>query len=85
MSFKNNSNEINKPTSSILSTYSCVVRKPLDINPDIDFIRSCSFDNDLKNHPLSEGEVINIRSEIDRNVKSVFSFMFTFLIELDPL
>ena len=85
MSFKNNSNEINKPTSSILSTYSCVVRKPIDINPDIDFIRSCSFDNDLKNHPLSEGEVINIRSEIDRNVKSVFSFMFTFLIELDPL
>ena len=85
MSFKNNSNEINKPTSSILSTYSCVVRKPFDINPDIDFIRSCSFDNDLKNHPLSEGEVINIRSEIDRNVKSVFSFMFTFLIELDPL
>ena len=85
MSFKNNSNEINKPTSSILSTYSCVVRKPFDINPDKDFVRSCVFDNDLKNHPLSEGEVINIRTEIDRNVKSVFSFMFTFLIELDPL
>ena len=85
MSFINNSNEINKPTSSILSTYSCVVRKPFDINPDKDFVRSCVFDNDLKNHPLSEGEVINIRTEIDRNVKSVFSFMFTFLIELDPL
>ena len=87
MSFKNNSNEINKPTSSILSTYSCVVRKPFDFNfnPDKDFVRSCVFDNDLKNHPLSEGEVINIRTEIDRNVKSVFSFMFTFLIELDPL
>ena len=87
MSFKNNSNEINKPTSSILSTYSCVVRKPFDFdfNPDKDFERSCVFDNDLKNHPLSEGEVINIRTEIDRNVKSVFSFMFTFLIELDPL
>ena len=85
MSFKNNSNEINKPTSSILSTYSCVVRKPFDFNPDKDFVRSCVFDYDLKNHPLSEGEVINIRTEIDRNVKSVFSFMFTFLIELDPL
>ena len=85
ISFKNNSDEVNKPTSSILSTYSCVVRKPIDFKPDIDFIRSCSFNNDLKNHPLSEGEVINIRTEIDRNVKSVFSFMFTFLIEIDPL
>ena len=85
ISFKNNSDEVNKPTSSILSTYSCVLRKPIDFKPDIDFIRSCSFNNDLKNHPLSEGEVINIRTEIDRNVKSVFSFMFTFLIELDPL
>ena len=85
ISLKNNSDEVNKPTSSILSTYSCVIRKPIDFKPDIDFIRSCSFNNDLKNHPLSEGEVINIRTEIDRNVKSVFSFMFTFLIELDPL
>ena len=85
ISFKNNSNDVNKPTSSILSTYRCFIREPLDYNPDIDFIRNCVFDNDLKNHPLSEGEVINIRTEIDRNVKSVFSFMFTFLIELDPL
>ena len=86
ISFKNNSNEIiNKPTSSILSTYRCVVSDPIDYDPDIEFIRNCVFDYDLKNHPLSEGEVINIRTEIDRNVKSVFSFMFTFLIELDPL
>ena len=86
ISFKNNSNEINKPTSSILSTYRCVVREPINFDPNIEFIRNCVFDNDLKkNHPLSEGEVINIRTEIDRNVKSVFSFMFTFLIELDPL
>ena len=85
ISFKNNSNEINKPTSSILSTYRCVVREPIDFDPDIEFIRNCVFDYDLKNHPLSEGEVINIRTEIDRNVKTVFSFMFTFLIELDPL
>ena len=86
ISFKNNSDEIiNKPTSSILSTYRCVVADPIDYDPDIEFIRNCVFDYDLKNHPLSEGEVINIRTEIDRNVKSVFSFMFTFLIELDPL
>ena len=85
ISFKNNNDEINKPTSSILSTYRCVVSDPIDYDPNIEFIRKCVFDNDLKNHPLSEGEVINIRTEIDRNVKSVFSFMFTFLIELDPL
>ena len=85
ISFKNNGNEINKPTSSILSTYRCVVREPIDFDPDIEFIRNCVFDYDLKNHPLSEGEVINIRTEIDRNIKTVFSFMFTFLIELDPL
>ena len=85
ISLKNNSNEINKPTSSILSTYRCVVREPINFDPNIEFIRNCVFDYDLKNHPLSEGEVINIRTEIDRNVKTVFSFMFTFLIELDPL
>ena len=85
ISFKNNSDEINKPTSSILSTYRCFVTDPLEYDPDIDVTRKCDFDYDLKDHPLSEGEVINIRTEIDRNVKSVFSFMFTFLIELDPL
>ena len=98
VSFKNNVDEINddevfksetinKPTSSILSTYKCVVSSPEfeDFYTDKEFDRSCIFDYDLKNHPLSEGEVINIRTEIDRNVKTVFSFMFTFLIELDPL
>ena len=86
ISFKNNSDEIiNKPTSSILSTYRCVVSDPINYDPDIEFIRNCVFDYDLKNHPLTEGEVINIRTGINRNVKTVFSFMFTFLIELDPL
>ena len=90
ISFKNNNDdddEINKPTSSILSTYRCVVSSPVfeEFYSDKEFSRNCVFDYDLKNHPLSEGEVINIRTEIDRNVKSVFSFMFTFLIELDPL
>ena len=86
ISFKNNSDElVNKPTSSILSTYRCVVKDTFDYDPYKPYTRKCEFDYDLKNHPLSEGEVINIRTEIDRNVKSVFSFMFTFLIELDPL
>ena len=48
ISFKNNSNEINKPTSSILSTYRCVVREPINFDPDIEFIRNCVFDYDLK-------------------------------------
>ena len=86
ISFKNNDDEINAPTSSILATYRCVVNDPfLYEDRDKDFIRNCYFTYDLKNHSLSEGEVINIRTEIDRNVKTVFSFMFTFLIELDPL
>ena len=45
--------------------------------------------NDLKNYPLSEGDYINIRSESDLGsddyVRYKFSFLFTFLIELDPL
>ena len=84
--FKNNDDEINVPTSSILSTYRSVVNDPPGYDDsDKDYIRKCYFTYDLKNYSLSEGEVINIRTEIDRNVKSVFSFMFTFLIELDPL
>ena len=84
--FKNNDDEINVPTSSILSTYKSVVNDPPEYDDsDKDYIRKSYFTYDLKNYSLSEGEVINIRTEIDRNVKSVFSFMFTFLIELDPL
>ena len=44
------------------------------------------FDNDLENYPLSEGDLINIRTEkdyIQEDPKP--SFLFTFLIELDPL
>ena len=72
------------PVGSILSTYKCY--DILGIDDDINtFMRNCRFDNDLTNYPLSRGEVINIRTEIERNVKSDWSFLFTFLIELDPL
>ena len=72
------------PVGSILSTYKCY--DILGIDDDINtFMRNCHFDNDLTNYPLSRGEVINIRTEIERNVKSDWSFLFTFLIELDPL
>ena len=72
------------PVGSILSTYKCY--DILGIDDDINtFMRNCRFDNDLTNYPLSRGEVINIRTEIERNVKSDWSYLFTFLIELDPL
>ena len=72
------------PVGNILSTYKCY--DILDFDDDINtFNRNCRFDNDLTNYPLSKGEVINIRTEIERNVKSDWSFLFTFLIELDPL
>ena len=72
------------PAGSILSTYKCydIIGIDNDINT---FIRNCRFDNDLTNYPLSRVEVINIRTEIERNVKSDWSYLFTFLIELDPL
>ena len=78
-----NLNYIGIPVGNILSTYKCHDISGID---DINtFIKTCSFDNDLTNYPLSRGEVINIRTEIERNVKSDWSFLFTFLIELDPL
>ena len=72
------------PVGSILSTYKCY--DILGVDDDINtFMRNCRFDNDLTNYPLSRGEVINIRTEIERNVKSDWSYLFTYLIELDPL
>ena len=77
-------NYIGIPVGNILSTYKC--HDILGIDDDINtFMKNCSFDVDLTNYPLSKGEVINIRTEIERNVKSDWSFLFTFLIELDPL
>ena len=44
------------------------------------------FDNDLENYPLSEGDLINIRTEKDYTEEDPKpSFLFTFLIQLDPL
>ena len=44
------------------------------------------FDNDLENYPLSEGDLINIRTERDYSQEEPKpSYFFTFLIELDPL
>ena len=53
----------------------------------------CRFDRDPKNMSISEGDVINIRTE--KNYRAVdydhikrdmsISYLFTFLLELDPL
>ena len=76
-------NYIGIPVGNILSTYKC--HDILGIDDINTFNKNCRFDVDLTNYPLSKGEVINIRTEIERNVKSDWSFLFTFLIELDPL
>ena len=54
----------------------------------------CGFDRDPENIAISEGDVINIRTEKADNKCFLelfglsvpdFSFLFTFLLELDPL
>ena len=72
------------PAGSILSTFRCQDLTGFDDSFDI-FYKRCNFDHDLRNYPLSRGDVINIRTEIERNLKSDWSYLFTFLIELDPL
>ena len=77
-------NYISIPAGNILTTLRCHDLTGFDGDNNI-FLKSCSFDHDITNYPLSEGDVINIRTEIERNVKSEWSYLFTFLIELDPL
>ena len=62
-----------------------------DVRLESPFITKFYFDNDLENYPLSEGDLLNIRTEKDVGVGELTeedpipSFFFTFLIELDPL
>ena len=77
-------NYVGIPTGNILTTLRCQDLTGFDGDNSI-FLKSCSFDHDIINYPLSGGEIINIRTEIERNVKSDWSYLFTFLIELDPL
>ena len=74
-----------QPTGSILSTYRCYVSGAANLDNLRRIKRKCDFHRDLKNYSLSEGDVINIRTETNRNLKIKCSFLFTFLIELDPL
>ena len=82
---------------SILGTYSCFYRFTSGEQPTDDYHsrvfgeipnrrRRCNFAFSLKNHSLTEGDYIHIRTEktIEKSLNK-FSYMFTFLIELDPL
>ena len=68
---------------SNLLTYECFFRD--------DYDKKCGFDRDLENIPISEGDVLNIRTEKDYNgnifsgINVSISYLFTFLIELNPL
>ena len=72
-------NSLNLPVGSILTTFRCQEITGFDDSFDI-FFRSCYFDYDISNYQLLEGDVINIRTEIERNIKSKWSYLFTFLI-----
>ena len=68
---------ISNPVGSILSTYKCTILGDIDDN----LTRKCNFDFDhnLKNYPLSEGDIINIRrKEISRKQKANFPIFLPF-------
>ena len=74
----------NPLSESILITYKC---EPIRDEAG-EYRRICYISNEdnLKNHSLSEGDFINIRSETTiEKTTTKFSYNFTFLIELDPL
>ena len=60
---------LNLPVGSIISTFRCQEITGFDDSFDI-FFKSCDFDYDINNYELLEGDVINIRTEIERNIKS---------------
>ena len=81
-------NYVYKPftTGSIITTYRC--HRPGFIpGVDRDQIRhlECTFEPDFKNYSLSKYDIINIRTDIERRVKTKWTYLVTFLIELDPL
>ena len=80
-------NYIYKPfsTGSIITTYRCH-RPGFVPGLDRDYKNlKCDFEPDFKNYPLSKYDIINIRTDIERRVKTKWTYLVTFLIELDPL
>ena len=73
-------------SESILSTYECSILTGVFVDEELDVYRRCDFFYSLKNHSLSEGDFINIRTvKTITKTKQKLSYLFTFLIELDPL
>ena len=72
-------------TGSIITTYRC--HRPGNV-PGLDRnyrnLR-CAFEPDFKNYSLSKYDIINIRTDIERRIKTKWSYLVTILIELDPL
>ena len=81
--FKNFSEEIN------LLTFSCETLFFISVtdNSADSAANYCQFDSDPRNEniTISEGDILNIRSEINCKSGSPLTYLFTFLIELDPL
>ena len=70
-------------TGSIITTYRC--HRPGNV-PGVSYkYLRCEFEPDFKNYSLSKYDIINIRTDIDRRVKTKWSYLVTILIELDPL
>ena len=71
---------------SNLLTFECL---GLNEANDFEYIKRCGFNHDPENIPISE--VINIRTEKDYYERSyseidlTISYLFIFLLELDPL
>ena len=80
-------NYVYKPftTGSIITTYRCH-RPGFVPGVDRDYKDlKCAFEPDFKNYSLSKYDIINIRTDIERRVKTKWTYLVTFLIELDPL
>ena len=72
-------------TGSIITTYRCH-RPGFVPGVDRDYKKlKCAFEPDFKNYSLSKYDIINIRTDIERRVKTKWTYLVTFLIELDPL
>ena len=73
-------------TQTRLTNYICELGFGINDKDSGEWVRRWAFDNDLENYPISEGDLINIRTEKDYAPNGIKpSYNFTFLIELDPL
>ena len=71
-------------TGSLITTYRC--HRPGNV-PGVDYNKNlrCEFEPDFKNYSLSKYDIINIRTDIERRVKTKWSYLVTILIELNSL